>query len=423
MKRLFVYIIVISLFSIITEAKEFSPREMPNVNVANRYEFVSDPAGLMPENVKAEVNRRLWDLRQKTSVEAVVALPPDIGEMPIEEWSEELFTDWGIGKKDKDNGVLLVIAPEQRQARIQTGYGVEGVLTDIACNNIIRKSVIPAMREDNIGAAVLGAVTLMSEALTDPAVADELRSSQGDNYSGSLNPISGEVIWGFIQIIAGCVFLFSLGFFIYNIVKTRKLDRYEKAIAWRNSLVTFGWCSLLSLGSGLVWLLIAFLMYRRTRTKPLKCSTCGAKMHRLPEDEDNELLSDSQDFEEKLNTVDYDVWECPKCGTIERFPYKTKQLKYTECPSCHTIAMGLECDRTIIPATEARPGKGEKIYKCKFCHHQKRVPYVIPKKESVAPLVAGAILGSMTGRGGGGGGFGGGFGGGSTGGGGATGSW
>ncbi len=80
--------------------------------------------------------------------------------------------------------------------------------------------------------------------------------------------------------------------------------------------------------------------------------------------------------------------------------------------------------RTIVPATTHHQGTGEKIYECKFCHNQKRKQFVIPRKESAAPFIAGAAIGAMTGhRGNGGGGFGGGFGGGSTGGGGASGGW
>ena len=97
---------------------------------------------------------------------------------------------------------------------------------------------------------------------------------------------------------------------------------------WRDSLPVFGWTALLSLGSGIIFLAFAFLLYRSYRTRKLKCTTCGTRMNRLKEEEDNELLSDSQDFEEKLDTIDYDVWECPHCGTIERYAFKKNQQKY-----------------------------------------------------------------------------------------------
>ncbi len=56
-------------------------------------------------------------------------------------------------------------------------------------------------------------------------------------------------------------------------------------------------------------------------------------MNRLKEEEDNELLSNSQDFEEKLDTIDYDVWECPHCGTIERYAFKRINRNIQNVPS------------------------------------------------------------------------------------------
>lgn len=421
---LIITILFSSLWALSTET--FTPEMMPNVNIQNRYEYISDPANLLNQEVKAQVNKMLWDLRQQTSAEMVVAIPPSIGDTPIEQWSEQLFTLWGIGKDDKDNGVLIVIAPEQRRARIQTGYGVEGILPDVACKNIINTAIIPNMREGNLNQAVLDASALTISALEDPAVAAELRSNEKDNFSGVGETLDASVFYTFISWLAGIVFLISFGYFIYTIAKSRKYkDYYHRALMWRDSLSTFGWLTLASIGAGAIIWLFAFLMYRYWRTKPRPCSTCGAKMKRLGENEDNELLSPAQDLEEELKSIDYDVWECPTCGTIERYAYKNKNTPYSECPKCHTVAMRLVGTRTVTPATTRYAGRGEKIYECKYCGHVHRDPYIIPKKEdpAAAALAAGAILGSMTGRGGGGGGFGGGFGGGSTGGGGASGGW
>ena len=430
MKYRSLFPILLALFvAIILPAQVYTPGRMPNVQVADRNQYVSAPAHLLSPGVTAEVNARLKSLREHTSVEMVVAIPPEIGDESPNEWCEQLFTSWGIGKSDKDNGVLLMISPGSRAAFIMPGYGVEGVLTDIACNNIFTKTIVPAMRSDDLDKAVLEATSLIVTALEDPAVADELRSSQEDNFSAAFEGLDPEVIRTFIRYVAGAMFLLALVMFISDCVNTRKYkSNYTKAEFWRSHLTTYFWIGVLSLGSGLIFFLLAFLCYRRLRTKRIKCSTCGALMHRLPEDKDNELLSDSQDFEEKLNTVDYDVWECPECGTIERFPFKVKQKKYTECPSCHTVAMCLDHNAVIKPATTRAEGVGEKVYECRFCHQQQRRPYRIPRKEDpTAALAAAAVVGSMSrgGRGGGGfgSGFGGGFGGGATGGGGAGGGW
>ena len=422
------FLLLISSLSMAAE-KVWTPQDMPNVQISNRSQYVSDPGGLLSPSVKAEIDKRLYDLRQQTTAEVVVALPPDIGDVPIEQWSEQLFTLWGIGKRDKDNGLLLVIAPEQRKARIQTGYGVEGILPDIACKNIIVREIVPAMRDNDIDAAVNGATRMIAEAMTDPAVAEELRSHDADNYAEAMETLDSTVIWGFVRIVAWCVFLFALFCFCRDLYNGRKLDNYHKAMLWRRHLTTYFWCAVLSLGAGLIFYVLAFWFYRSIRTRKRICPTCGHKMNRLNEEEDNALLTPSQDFEERLNTVDYDVWECPSCHTVERLPFKANQVKYSECPSCGTVAMCLTGTRTVKPATTRSAGSGVKVYECQFCHHKEERPYVIPKKEdgTAAAMAAGAVLGSMGSRNGGGGfgsgGFGGGFGGGRTGGGGASGGW
>lgn len=407
-------------------ARVYSPSDMPNVQLADRREYVSDPAGLLPDDVKKSVNDVLYQLRLQTSAEVVVAIPPEIGDMTPQQWCEQLFTLWGIGKSDKDNGVLIMISPDDRCGFIMPGYGAEGVLTDIACKRIVDREIRPAMLEENLPVAVEGSVSLVASALSDPAVADELRSSEKDNF-GAVSAIDSAVMWKFLRFLAILFFIFAAVVFVLDLVRARRSgSNYERAELWRAHLKVYFWLGVLSLAAGLIFWGLAYLLYRAARNRPLKCPTCGAKMKRLPEDKDNELLNDSQDFEEQLRTVDYDVWECPQCGTVERFPFRADQKKYTECPSCHTVAMCLACDMTLRPATTRSEGEGVKVYECQFCHYRHNKPYRIPKKEDPSSALAAAAIIGSAGRGGGGfggGSFGGGFGGGATGGGGAGGSW
>ena len=185
--------------------------------------------------------------------------------------------------------------------------------------------------------------------------------------------------------------------------------------------------SVISLGSALVFAVAGAILNWRARNARIKCDTCGHKMRKLDEHADNAYLTPSQDMEERLNTVDYDVWVCPQCGTVERFPFRQNQSEYTECPRCHAVAMKLYSDRVIRPATTRQEGLGEKIYRCEYCGHEERRQYRIPRKTNdtalMAAMAAGALLGGGRGGRGGGGGFGGGFGGGMSGGGGASGGW
>lgn len=411
--------------------KDYSPKEIVNPNIEDRRVYLADPGNLVGSQARQEVNKTLYALRQQTGAEVIVAVVPSIGDETIEEFSEELFQQWGIGKKDKDNGVLILIAPEQRKARITTGYGVEGVLPDISTKKILNRTIIANMKEGNLDAAVTSSAAEVAKVLSDPEAAEELKSSEKEAWEKTpADELPDDILFRFAGWLAFGVFLVAVALFIYDFRKTSKQpDRYHRALVWHKRRGSYWLLALLSLGAALPVALLAEWRRRRERNKPVICPVCGKKMRKLNEQEDNAMLSASQDFEENLKTVDYDVWVCPDCGAVERFAYKIPQSKYTECPVCHTIAMCEVRNHTVVPPSTRQTGEGEKIYECQFCHHQNRRRYVIPKKEDPsAAIAAGAVLGSLgrgsgSGGGFGGGGFGGGFGGGSTGGGGASGGW
>ena len=402
------------------------PENIQNPNLGSPNNYIYDPSGHLSSRTRNEVNAKISDLRKKTTAEVAVAIIGTTDEIGIEDYSYRLFKHWGIGAADKNNGLLLMIVIDDRQAKIEVGSGAEGVMPDIAAGKILRQAVVPAMKEENVNQAVYGAVDMIYDCFTDPDVADELRSDRKEGPMSGVRVIDKDVIFNFLWVVALCVFLFTLGMFIIDFVHARKRDNYRRAMTWRPHLPVYWLCAVLSCGLALPLAFIAWRLYRRSRDIPEICDSCGAKMKKLSEDEDNAFLSASQDFEEKLGTVDYDVWLCPECGTVERFPYVERQLKYSKCPSCGTIAMNLVMDKVVDPPTTRKDGHGERIYQCQFCRHIRREGYTIPRKPdlSAAAIAAGAAAGMMNGGSkGGGGGFGGGFGGGHSSGGGATGSW
>ncbi len=150
---------------------------------------------------------------------------------------------------------------------------------------------------------------------------------------------------------------------------------------------------------------------KQMREQPRNCPQCKATMERLSEEQDNHYLTPQEDAEERVGSVDYDVWKCSQCDNVEVFRFDNN-TQYQECPHCHAKTYSLAHDRIVTQATTLSAGRGEKIYTCYYCKLRKVVPYIIPM-----------IVVPKSGSGGGGGSFGGGFGGGMTGGGGARGGW
>lgn len=319
----------------------YAPSQIPNVQLENKNRYVSDPAGMLNPETIIKADAILGDIREKSTAEVVAIIVPSIGDLEPSEFCEEVFTDWGIGKNDKDNGMILLITPDDRRAWIQTGYGLEGVMPDIKCSEIVRQTIVPAMKQGNLDQALLDAAGAINATLTSPDAISEIRSGKPDVYENSPNVIDADTIWSFIKIISLCVFIFCLACFCHDLWKGRRLSSYDRALLWRSHLPMYGWGALLSVGTAAIFLLLAYFMYRNSRLKPRRCNYCGEKMKLLSEEKDNEKLNPSQDLEEQLDSVDYDVWVCPKCDAVEKYAYKTKNSKYTECPVCHTRAMAL----------------------------------------------------------------------------------
>ena len=422
--RILLSLVFISWLAV--NAKDYSPEEITNPNIANRYEYVADPANLVGGNAKSEANKTLWNLRQKTGAEVVAVVVPNTGNYTREEFATKLFDLWKVGKSDKDNGVIILIATDQREAWIATGYGVEGVLPDISAAKIVQRSVVPYMKEGNLDEAVVAVTKDVANILSDPVAAEELKSNKKDAWEEMQeSDFSEEDLISLVLFVVITLFVISLIKYIYDSRRLRKADRYTQARGWYDSRTTYILLATFSLGLGLIPYLLSRRKYKNARNKPMSCPACKGEMTKLNEEEDNNLLSPSQDLEEQLNSVDYDVWVCKECGTVEKFAFPNKFSQYEECPHCHTKAMYLSKDHTVVAPTTRRAGMGERIYECKYCHNQTKKRYSIPKREDgsavAAAVAAGAILGS--GRGGMGGGIGGGFGGGRTGGGGGGGRW
>ncbi|MCM1153393.1 MAG: TPM domain-containing protein, partial [Muribaculum sp.] len=391
---------VISLLVMIAQASEYPA----NPNESNRYEYVADPAGALSGQTVEAVNNVLEHMRRQTTVEMAVAVVPGIGDEEIQPYAVGLFEEWGLGNADNDNGVLLAIDTGGRQYFLMTGYGVEGVLPDAVCMQLLSDNLVPAWRGGDLDAGVLAAVKAVAKIVEEPANAEELRSGNARNAGGRhVETLDPEVMMNFLYFVIVIAFVVSALLFIGD-SRGRNLDSHQKSLRWRQHMAVYWILAVLSAGTGLVFALLALMRYRHTRNGTHRCPTCGTKMNKLSETEDNKYLSAGQDFEENLGTVDYDVWLCPRCGTLERFPYRENQKKYTECPACHTVAMTMTSDVVTRRPTTRSEGMGVRNYECLFCHHKEQKPYRIPRRndDGGAALAAGMALGALGSRGGGG---------------------
>jgi uncharacterized protein len=110
---------------------------------------IVDEAGILSSGARGRLTAVLRAHEEATTNQVVVLTVPTIQPESIEEYAHEVFDAWKLGQKGKDNGVLVVVVPGDRKMRIEVGYGLEGVLTDGACSDIIRSVMTPAFKQGN----------------------------------------------------------------------------------------------------------------------------------------------------------------------------------------------------------------------------------------------------------------------------------
>lgn len=129
--------------------------------------YVNDFAGVIPDRDEAGISAIATELEQKTGAELAVAAVPTTGGVDIHDYSVGMYMQWGIGKADKDNGILIVAAIEDRQLWIKTGYGLEGTITDALAHAVYRDILRPAFRKGEYGQGFLKAVEVVATAVAD----------------------------------------------------------------------------------------------------------------------------------------------------------------------------------------------------------------------------------------------------------------
>lgn len=131
--------------------------------------WVNDFAGVISFDERSKLNVLISEVERKTSAEIAVVTVKSIAPYDEKSYARMLFDNWKIGKKDKDNGVLVLLVVEERLWRIETGYGVEGILPDGLCGEIGRKYMVPLFKEGRYGEGLYAGVSEMARIITHDA--------------------------------------------------------------------------------------------------------------------------------------------------------------------------------------------------------------------------------------------------------------
>jgi uncharacterized protein len=169
---------------------------------------VVDEAGIIDASTEAALVEKLAAFEAKSSDQIVVATIRSLGGEALEPYANRLFRHWGLGQAGEDNGILLLVALDDRKMRIEVGYGLEGTLTDLHSKLIIENTMVPAFRAGDFSGGISGAVDDIILVLEGNAAELEDRFDRNrpeapgfldDLFSGFEWPVAiFIVLWGFI---------------------------------------------------------------------------------------------------------------------------------------------------------------------------------------------------------------------------------
>jgi uncharacterized protein len=365
-------------------------------------------ADILSPATETNLNQQISQLEAKNGSEiAVVTVPDTAPSASPKEFATTLFNRWGIGKKGKDNGVLLLISQGDRRVEIETGYGVEAILPDAKVGNIIQKDITPKFKKSDFNGGTLAGTKALIVSLSGNA--QPIRSS-ADQPDSSTSDVSS------------------------NLASEDKTETTD-----------FGWSYGFVGVVGVVALWAAIARFRsrrpvilepegRSRTKkqdlrrPGHCASCQQPMKRLDYSSIQSHLSRPEQVAHQIGSVNFVGWQCPSCHSHLAKPgihiraHTSASQDFSDCPTCHELTVQ-RSSRVIESATQYSEGRRLITYTCQCCPYHKEIDETIPRLPPPPPPSSGGWSSGSSSSFSGGGSSGGSFGGGSSGGGGAGGSW
>ncbi len=199
---LFRFLVLLWLLGGIAHAQQFPP-------LTGR---VVDTANLLQPAEEAALTSKLQALEQASSRQLVVATIADLQGYPIEDYGYRLGRAWGLGQKEANNGIILIVAPNERRVRVEVGYGLEPIVTDALAGQIIREQITPRFKAGDFpGGINAGADALIAQLQAPPEQAErkilEAQQAQAQRQQGSAGGGGGGgsifplFFWGLVILV------------------------------------------------------------------------------------------------------------------------------------------------------------------------------------------------------------------------------
>ncbi len=198
---------------------------------------VVDSAHVLAPDRAAALAAKLEALEASSGRQLVVATVPDLEGLDIQDYGVQLGNAWAIGDRERDDGAILLVAPNERKVGIQVGYGLESVLTDALSGVIIRRAILPAFRAGDLpGGIEAGADAIVEQLSLPPEEAQARLAAAAADQRERRSAVSPEAIfWGFILLTV------IVPMFLNRITGRRHRGGRAPVVIWGPGLGGGGW--------------------------------------------------------------------------------------------------------------------------------------------------------------------------------------
>ena len=201
MRRLLIIILALACCNVAL-ARQYRVKDVPNVQIENRYRFTSNPDGILSQSAVAQIDSMCYDLRHRGIAQVAVVAVEEIDRDDVFDFAYELFSKWGVGSKS-DSGIGILLVEQAREIRFITGYGVEGALPDAICKRIQTQYMLPHFRRGDYSSGMVAGVAAIQARLNG----SELDLGGNDDYQEDDTFDIIMIILFMSMIIFGTIFL------------------------------------------------------------------------------------------------------------------------------------------------------------------------------------------------------------------------
>lgn len=340
--------------------------------------WVSDPNNYLDVATKADINRLITEIENTSTAQIAVVVLPSIGEEVPKNFAVDLFEKWNIGQAKKDNGLLILTVMDQRRTEFEVGYGLEPILTDALTYRIASQELVPYFKKGQFGMGLYSGVLRIKQILDNPAVIEEIYD-EGITYESTPSSLWWWV-YGYIAILVFFLYKYLTDLKMINQSKDDFYDKYIHLFSIKHWLYFIFF--------PLPFILIRYLFVKKRlekyRNHQRFSKINGQELFKKSERLDNLFLEEGQIVEEKIKSVDYDVWVTEDESDILILPYHNMSTKYEKCPKCGYITYYLAHSKIVKSATTSSTGTRRETYECKNCNYKVTKNIIIPKVQKTS---------------------------------------